>query len=325
VTNRANARLREFTEEASVLLQRMQVPLVQAEHVILTTSYPDQLPLTGWFGFGRSRRRIPDLDTQWLKYFQLRLDQAVLHRTCKLLKSIQTRVQVIDDQLRALGGELNLLAEEFSDPSEDDLIHAASGASSDTLSDLYLSVADALHGRIPELAAELDDQLQTEFFAKQGGLRGVLGKKTSLRGPFADALRGAARTAVFRALNQMNIAELLLASDKGASESNQPLRALLEAAMPPLLQAGGSQRLLLVCPEGSDDAALQEAFRRHLEEKPSVVHDSDGDLVLCYEAEQLPLATVAARLIQNRPDYAQAASRLHTRIDVKWTPLLPIE
>ena len=105
----------------------------------------------------------------------------------------------------------------------------------------------------------------------------------------------------------------------------QVKEALLEAAMPPLLQAGGSQRLLLVCPEGSDDTALQEAFRRHLEEKPSVVHDSDGDLVLCYEAERLPLATVAARLIQNRPDYAQAASRLHTRIDVKWTPLLPIE
>ncbi len=239
-------------------------------------------------------------------------------------QAIRRQVMSIDERLKNLGRELNLLADEFTLPASDEPIHLGNGASARTINGLFLSVADALHCRIPELAEQLDEQLQKEFFAKHGGLRGVLEKQVDFRGPFADVLRGAARTAVFRAMNQLNIADLLLASDKESDESSRPLRALLEVASPPLLQCGGSQRLLVVCPEGSNDAALQEAFRHHLDEKPSVVHDRDGDLVLCYEAEQLSLADVAAYLIGNRREYVEAASRLHTRIDVRWLPLLQI-
>jgi len=265
-----------------------------------------------------------------VKYFQLRLDQTILHGSCRLLQAIRSEVRTVDDQLKVLSHELNVLVHEFVDSPADDSIHTdpiytADDTSSDTLDDLYVSVAEALHRRIPKLAAELDEQLSGEFFAKHGGLRGVLENEVDLRGPFSAILRGSARTAVFRALNQMNVAELLLSSGTWSPQSSRAVRALLEAATPPLLQSGGAKRLLLVCPEGSDDASLQEAFVHHVEETPSVVHDSDGDMVLCYEAEQLPLATVAASLICNRSDYAQAATRLHTRIDVQWTPLLPLD
>lgn len=324
-TDWAQRRLAELTAEGSVMLQRMQVPLVQEEHVILSTTYQDNGQPRGWLGIGRARKRSQELDPHWVKYFQLRLDQAILHRTCKLLQAVRARIAPIDDQLKRLGQELNSLADEFASPAAEGRIHDGGGDSSGTLNELYRSVADALHDRIPELAVELDQQLQKEFFAKHGGLRGVLEKEVDLRGPFSEVLRGAARTAVLGALNRMNVAELLLASGNGSAEPGHPLRAVMEAATPPLLRCGGSQRLLLVCPEGSDDKALQEAFRDHLQQKPSVVHDCDGDLVLCYEAERLPLEAVAARLIRNRPDYARAASRLHTRIDVKWSPLLPIE
>ncbi|NQU22531.1 MAG: protein kinase, partial [Candidatus Nealsonbacteria bacterium] len=345
-------RLNTLGKRAAVTLQRMQVPLVQFEHVLLATSTQagDQSP--GWFGRLLGRQRTAEIDPQWVTYFRFRLDQAMLHQTCVLLRSIRERVSTIVDQLKDLGQELSVLADELADSSGGTADQEQDG-SSPALRAFYLSVAEALHDRIPQLAAEVDHQLHNEFFMQHGGLRGVLEKKIDLRGPFSEVLRDAARTAVFRTLNQMNIAELLLdtaspAADDTASpaaddtarsdqESNHLLGSLLEAAAPVLPQCGGSQRLVLVCPESSNnggtaspassdagDARLQETFRRQLDEKPSVVHDSDGDLVLCFEAQGIPLATVATRLVDNRADYAQAASRLHTRIDVSWSPLISV-
>jgi hypothetical protein len=42
---------------------------------------------------------------------------------------------------------------------------------------------------------------------------------------------------------------------------------------------------------------------------------------LCYEAEQLSLRHVAAAVLDNRSQYVELASRLHTRVDVTWLPL----
>ena len=49
--------------------------------------------------------------------------------------------------------------------------------------------------------------------------------------------------------------------------------------------------------------------------------DSDRDAAICYESQGLPLARVAAAIIDHRPEYAQAAQRLHTRTDIEWTPM----
>ena len=95
--------------------------------------------------------------------------------------------------------------------------------------------------------------------------------------------------------------------------------------MSPLLSAcGGCRRVLLAVPEGSADAYVQDAVRKHLAGPPTVVCAPVEDTVLCCDAEQLPLGRVAAFLLGDRPDFAQIARRLHTRIDVAWTALRPV-
>ena len=68
-------------------------------------------------------------------------------------------------------------------------------------------------------------------------------------------------------------------------------------------------------------SALQEAITQQLTPPPTIVSDTDADLVFCYEVQELSLANVAARLIENRNDFVQIAARLHTRSDVAWSGL----
>ena len=55
---------------------------------------------------------------------------------------------------------------------------------------------------------------------------------------------------------------------------------------------------------------------------PTVVPDASGDVVLLFETGELSLKHVAAALVDSRLDLTEVASRLHTRSDVTWTPLL---
>lgn len=47
----------------------------------------------------------------------------------------------------------------------------------------------------------------------------------------------------------------------------------------------------------------------------------DDALVVCCEAQGVPLQNIAAHLVGSRSDLLKVAGRLHTRIDVEW-PML---
>ncbi len=85
--------------------------------------------------------------------------------------------------------------------------------------------------------------------------------------------------------------------------------------------SGGGKRILMVLHDGSATATIQSNLQTNFDQTSSVVFDRDGDIVLCHEVERIPLPLAAAALAENRPDCAEAASRLHTRTDIRWTSL----
>jgi hypothetical protein len=74
-------------------------------------------------------------------------------------------------------------------------------------------------------------------------------------------------------------------------------------------------------PRGSTQVRPLEILHEEMNETPSVVENCDGDFILCYEVEQISLTQAAVQLIEGRRDFAEAASRLHTRNDVNWSNL----
>ena len=94
----------------------------------------------------------------------------------------------------------------------------------------------------------------------------------------------------------------------------------MNLAQPNLLDCGGAKRVLLVVPQGVDAEAPQMIIEKGLKESVSVAYNNVSDIVLCCEVEQMSLPRIAVTLIDGRPDYAEVASRLHTRSDVNWRP-----
>ncbi|MEX0977611.1 MAG: hypothetical protein WDZ48_02090, partial [Pirellulales bacterium] len=130
-----------------------------------------------------------------------------------------------------------------------------------------------------------------------------------------------ARAEVLGALKQITIDEALLGTDSTSEGRGERLRVVLDAARAKLADCGGFQRLFAVLPASSAGSALHDALSKQLTPPATVITDTDADLVLCYEQQELSLVHVAARLIDGRSDIVQIAGRLHTRMDVPWSQL----
>jgi hypothetical protein len=269
--------------------------------------------------FNRRGKPKTEAARQLVQYCRSSVDAAVLHGVCKLSQSLQGSVARVAKQVRDVGRELDRLKDAFetlATQTQDGNVSPET-----PLGDLHVAVDEILQRRMPELAAQLDHKFQADFLDNQGGLRAVLTTRIYKRATLPATLRYAARSVVLAAIKEINIANLLLESQPEADDNTTDVRACLAAAVPRLLEGGGSKRLLLVLPEGSREVRLPELVERTTGVKPSVAFDSDPDVTICYEAERMSLPTVAALLVEHRPDCAEIASRLLTRVDVQWSPL----
>ena len=132
-------------------------------------------------------------------------------------------------------------------------------------------------------------------------------------------LRELVRRAVVSWMKQLDATQILFG--QGSDGETVPLDEHLEASLPKLLECGGARRLLVMLPHNSTNMRPVEILTRQLNELPSLAENSDGDFVLCHEVEQISLTQVAVTLIEERRDWADYASRLHTRTDVSWSVL----
>lgn len=71
-------------------------------------------------------------------------------------------------------------------------------------------------------------------------------------------------------------------------------------------------------PRSETGVVLKERLARDA----TVVASESTDLILCSEGWNLPLPHLACELIDSRRDYVDFASRVLTRSDIEWTPLL---
>jgi hypothetical protein len=175
-----------------------------------------------------------------------------------------------------------------------------------------------LRGRAPELVSLLDDQFRASFFPSGEGFRAALRKEFNFAERLPDALRDAARRIAAEAIRSVEVAGALFPEGEDALKVHERLAEMVQAAQPRLNQCGGASRMLLVLPEPVQDPRVQSMFSARFGQPPTMAFDAHCDAALCCEMEQIPLAPIAATLIDYRRDYAEAAARLHTRSDVSW-------
>lgn len=258
-------------------------------------------------GFGPWRKLV--LDPQLLLYFHLQIERAARKGVCRFASSILTQVTALDDSLRNLAADLNRLFEECDRTSN----AAREDSTNDGRENRRRLAVEIVAARKAEMVLEMELELECHL------RRVVTSADGDVRNALSPVLRATARQTVIRALKRINLRTIGASTEGHDRWLAFSLAAGLKAATPRLDRCGGARRLLLITPEADLAAQWTEQLGGDMAEPPTVIADADEDVLLCYEAEQLPLDRVAAAVLDGRTQLIEGASRLHTRIDVPWS------
>ena len=301
-------------DKAAVLIRPVQAKLLQLREALM------EADLSGDPKSMARGKRSAELEAHLLNYAQSKLDEVVLAGVCKVLSIIESHIAASFDRLCDLWTNLNQIAEEFPVPPGWD--EAGLHGDAVTCTDRTLRpLRDVLLDHKSALVRRLDQEMEARFFCveRQNG-RGFA-ESINIRKNLVKRLCAEARkivTRLIRTINCKNLNDLLV---QKPNEGSTLLRKCLKVATPRLLECGGAKRLLVSVSKELDSSRLRDEIRRVSNDEPTVVSVEGGDMILCYEAEQISLESVASKLIDNRPDYAQMASRLHTRVDINWSSI----
>jgi hypothetical protein len=181
-------------------------------------------------------------------------------------------------------------------------------------SDLFVQVQAKLIDR-------LDQLLEDRVIAPLGGLWHVVMANAELGLVLGQRLLALSRELVLADMIDMDAAKLFLKAFPREDEAAKKLGACLEAALPPLLEAGGSEHLVAAVPPGEAGRTTAQIAAGAFTNVPTTIMPMESDVVLCWEVSQVPLRDAAALLLGENQDAMDMARNVLTRSDVQW--LLP--
>ena len=245
------------------------------------------------------------------KYFRLRLDHSALQATGHLVKMLLSELKAVGETIVEFGRHLRHLADSLDPQSANEASDIQCEAiAKDPLSQKLLHNLDALVTRV-------DQHLQVQFIHAQGGLfQTVMGSRKVMT-ELLDELKSLAEKEVALAAR-----ELCLAG--GQTYEASELAKCASLASPQLMELGGLANQLAILPQSNLSGEQVARLRDALGNETSLLTGTEGNLTICTEAGQLPLARVAIDLIECRRDYAEFADRVHTRNDITFTPLTEV-
>jgi len=168
---------------------------------------------------------------------------------------------------------------------------------------------------INQLITEVDARIEESLIAQDGKLLALL-EAGDAEAQLSALMEEAARQTVLGSPTVRRLAAELAPSAASGDEMLQS-----EGLTPVLHEQGGQFVRLRICPQytGSSETNVQ------LPEGEACFPTTFADTYEIAEAWDLSVVHVAAEFVDYRRDYAQLASRIHTRTDIDWPSLLEIE
>jgi hypothetical protein len=254
-----------------------------------------------------------------LAYFGLRLDESAIAAAEHIVRTIVADAKAMADELTAMGREIDQM-----EAAMDRAANAGQPGSRISSDSDRQGAGDSPWRKnfgevLPKLAAEVDSRLQAEYIHQNGGLVKTIMQGGRPRALLCAKLQEFSRRAVQLALADINVLHQDQTSPAGQSLAE--LRSGLAAATSPLLEFGGTRRVLAILPRDSAGPADAAEFSRTLGVDVTGVRGCDNGVTLCVEAGQLSVQHIALDLVQRRRDRVEFARRVHCRNDISWTSL----
>ena len=154
-----------------------------------------------------------------------------------------------------------------------------------------------------------------------GGFLDVFNDATCWKNQLPAAIRSATGGVLSDAFKKMSLDRIVAENQIGADQLLRWLNEMLNLARPAVSQCGGGSRTLVGLPQHSETTSLVPIIENQFSVSSAQISGTTGELVFCFEGEDISLANVAYRLLEQRPDAGQLAKRIHTRNDVEWSSL----
>ena len=249
---------------------------------------------------------------------RLRLKELVFEKSRSLAIELIQKIEPRRSRLAESTATLRDLADSFDAaamPTARELLDGGKTANN--------NMADVVARGVTHMMDEVVDRVQKQLhqfeFGSAGGFSRFIVEGAFMR-RLPMSLLTSARHAVTEVLKSIDLDKLMLEAGVSERDVVDWMRRHLNSAQPKLLLSGGATRILIATPARSNSKAINECFRE-LGENPTIVASTCGDIVVCYEVEQVPLSNVAVNLIQGSVKSADYVARIRTRTDVDFTPL----
>jgi serine/threonine protein kinase len=265
------------------------------------------------------RRSPQEFETHYLEYGRLRMFNVALffiQRLAKRIKnSIVPLIELLADARRDLKGiVVQMNPGELASPTLDDLEAQLRGA---VLQDFATHRA--------ELVQQLDHWLQDTFIKEAGGFLPCITQGGEHRMRLMTELFQMARKSLMESLKDLNVATFLLEPCPQADGTTvQRLVASLDAARPKPLADAHCHTFIAISEKFGDEERCGQiiaATQEHIGARPALIGYRDSDVSVVSELENLSVADIASRLIDERVDFVEYARRVFARSDIPFEPL----
>ena len=275
--------------------------LVELESQVLQAATPSDV----------SRDTTPPNEMQVALQFGLsELQKITLDAVLQLVRSIKTEVLLCEDQLREFSRRILHLGNEFDNSQQ-------------VTAEVDKELSRSLREHHLELTKQLDRELTPALVRKHMSLSDLLTANSDVWTNLASTMRTMANRLAGNVINRMQVAKMMRADVNRRGEQSASVADTVRSAQPRLLECGGDYRFLVVVPQCSKawPSGWKTSFEEAAGGAASIVDGTDDALVVCCQAQRVPLQNIAAHLVATRSDLAKVAGRLHTRIDVEWPSL----
>lgn len=210
---------------------------------------------------------------------------------------------------------LQLIAKEFPKESDLSTIESEDGFNMDCL------MNDSIHSDLNNQISRTEIQVYSSLIQDRGGFAESLNQSAVWQHRLPGEIRTAAQRVLADAYQKLCLDKITLEGNVAPEQLISWLNHKISLARPEVDNCGGSMRLMLGLPTFSEANAVVHLVENHFHLKQKAINGTYGNFVICFECEDVALASVAFRLLEDRPDAVELIKRIHSRNDVEWTSL----
>lgn len=269
----------------------------------------------GEIGTRARKRQYKEAAALIKHYLKLRKEVFVKQYAKEFIRILNRSLNSTVSLTNKFKNHLQVVAGEFPKVADLSRLDCDAGFSVDCL------MKDAVDRDLENQITRTEIQIYNSLIKDRGGYTESLNQTSVWQHRLPSVIRNAAQSILTDAYQKLCLDDIIVDQRVAPEQLINWLNQKVAGAMPEMNNCGGAMRLMLGLPRFSTADAVLHLMEHHFHTKQKAINGTCGNFVICFECEDVSLASVAFRLLEDRPDAVELVKRLHTRNDIEWSSL----